>query len=354
MYVEGKAKIRKGKAFLNPRAKFLRDVSVAFVACNASRGSRILDATAGTGIRGIRYYLETKSKKVTMLDMNRSAFRSVVDNVLANKVKADVAFTSIQEFTNTTKGNFDFIDVDPFGGIGPYVYDIMKVVRDGTFLMLTSTDGAVLCGAHPSACMKIYGSVPMHNELCQEAGIRIMINFVAGIAAQFNFGVEVLLSIWDAHYLRVFLRLRHGSNAALSSLKKTGYLHYCRKCGFRSWETGFVAKEYKCSECGSGMETAGKLWLGNMYDKEEVKRLLSYLKEKQGSSKELELINDEYDVPFFYSIPVMTKRMRSMSVSPYKVVERLREKGYQATKTQFDPSGVKTNADIGKIKECIT
>ena len=353
MYTEGKARIKQGKAFLNPRAKFLRDISVAFISGKATKKTKILDATAATGIRGIRYYLETKAKHITMLDMNRSAFRSAVQNSAANKVKADIISTSLQEFANTTKERFDFIDVDPFGGIAPYVYDAMKISKDGTYLMLTSTDGAVLCGAHASACMKIYGAKPMHNELCQEAGIRIMIGFIAGIAAQFNYGIEVLLSVWDAHYMRVFLRLNHGSNAALAAVKSTGYLHYCRKCGFRRYENGFIPHVSPCKECGSPMDTAGRLWLGSLYQKNEKENLLKYSREDCEGISAIKTINEEYDVPFFYSIPTITKIMHLQSVSPNEVIGRLKEKGFEATRTQFDGSGVKTNADFRTLKKCI-
>ncbi|HUC38882.1 MAG TPA: methyltransferase [Candidatus Acidoferrum sp.] len=355
MYAEGKAKVASSGAFLNPKAKFLRDLSVAFIAGKATKKTKLLDATSGTGIRGIRYYMEAGGRDLTMLDINPSAYRAVKRNVAGNKVKAKVINTSIQEFANATKEKFDFIDVDPFGGIAPYVYDIMKISRDGTYLMLTSTDSAVLCGAQPEACMKIYGAKPMHNELCHEAGIRIMIGFVTGIAAQFNFGVDVKMAIWNAHYMRLFLRLEHGSSKAVASVKKMGYLHYCRNCLSRSWELSFVPKNAICKNCKSPMVTAGRMWLGRLYDKSETSSALRYFESNFDDDETalVRTINDEYDAPFFYSIPVMTKKMGIESVSPAKALEGLHKKGHIATKTQFDYSSIKTNADISTLEKCI-
>ena len=74
MYSEGKANIKHyDKAFLNPKGKLSRDISVAYVAVLADKGSTVLDATSATGIRGIRYIKEANIGKVTFLDINIDA-----------------------------------------------------------------------------------------------------------------------------------------------------------------------------------------------------------------------------------------------------------------------------------------
>ena len=159
MYVEGKARIKySDNAFLNPTAKFVRDLCVAFAGSIASKETSILDPTAATGIRGIRYYLETRSKDVTLLDINKKAAAIAKKNLAFNKVKARLLNKSIQEFANTTDERFDIIDLDPFGSIAPNLYDILKISKDGTYLTFSATDAAVLCGAHPKACLKIYAA----------------------------------------------------------------------------------------------------------------------------------------------------------------------------------------------------
>ncbi|MCL4389071.1 MAG: methyltransferase [Candidatus Marsarchaeota archaeon] len=356
MYVEGSARINPGGAFLNPKARFIRDVSVAFVASNAKAQSRILDATGGTGIRGIRYALESGVNDITILDINGAACTSIKKNTKANRVKAKVLNKSIQEFANCGGATYDFIDLDPFGGVSPYIYDIMKLAKDGTYLMLTATDTAVLCGAHRAACIRIYGSVPMHNELCHEAGIRILINYVATIAAQFNFGLEVKLSIFNAHYFRLFFRLAHGSSKALSTISQSGYLYYCQKCGNRSYEKGMLQKDVARRCCGSRMSASGRLWLGNLYDKEETKNILQYFNRRIKDEKEIsivETIDSEYDTPFFFSLPAVTKSMSLPAVSPKAIIAKLKEKGYAATPTQFDYSCIKTSATIKELMRCI-
>lgn len=330
---------------------------MAFVAARAKRNSSILDATAGTGIRGIRYYLESKAKNLTMLDMNGDAFAAAKKNAASNGVRATVLKKSIQEFTNTTDERFDFIDVDPFGGITPYVYDVMKVAKDGTYLMLTSTDTAVLCGAHAAACIRLYGSKPLHNELCHETGIRIMINYVVGVAAQFNFGVEAILSVYYAHYLRVVLRLSHGSAKASSSISNTGYIHYCNACGAWEAEKGIIPHQRACRICGAIMSMYGRIWLGQLYERKALAEIAgkgSGMGLGTAEERHIKTMLDEYDTPLFYSMPRMTKRMRIASVRPSDVIEGLKAKSHVATRTQFDDSGVKTNADADALIAAIT
>ena len=217
---EGKARLYTGdNVFYNPEMKTLRDVSVLFLKAISTKRKRVLDATAATGVRAIRYALEAGAKDVTLLDINARAARVAKKNVGFNHLKFEVLNLSIQEFANTHRGSFEIIDLDPFGSPSPDVYDIMKLCWDGTILMITATDTAVLCGAHEAACVKIYGSKPLHNEMCKEVGIRILLNYVSKMASQFNFGIAPLVSISDRHYMRIFIRLEYGATKAIGSVK---------------------------------------------------------------------------------------------------------------------------------------
>lgn len=357
MYEEGRARIKfTGDAFLNPVAKFSRDLSIAFVKERASKGSRLLDPTAATGIRGIRYMLESGIKDATLLDINKKAAAIAKKNVRFNKVKAKVIDASIQEFANTTKERFDFIDFDPFGGVSSNIFDLMKVAKDKSYMMVTATDTAVLCGAHEKACVRLYDAKPMHNELCQETGIRILIGYIARIAAQFSFGITPLISISYAHYMRVFLKLDTGSERALSSVKSLGYAYYCGKCGYRSVSASAFPKMQDCQLCGARLDISGKMWAGSINDKETIAGVSRILKRIDGVEpnylKFVDNLKSEPDVPLYYQVPKLTKKLSMPSISPYAVLEGLRKKGFAAGMTHFENSAIKTNAtveDINKI-----
>ncbi len=354
-YKEGRAKIQFNEdSFLNPKALFLRDMGVALVRMLGYSKSKILDPTAATGIRGIRYYLEAGAKEVTFLDINRKAYLIARKNVKANKVNGTVLNKSIQEFANTSRERFDVIDLDPFGSIAPDLFDIMKLCKDGTLLFLTATDTAVLCGAHEKACIKIYDAKPLHNELCREAGIRLLLGYAARTAAKFDFGIEAILSIEYKHYFRLALRLRRSAEDAVSSMGKLGFAEYCSKCGFINSEKGFAPTISSCPNCKNKLTIAGRMWLGSLYDKKYVKGLLGHLKGADTSDlKILGTVLEELDMPFYYSIPKITKKLNKASVSPYAVADALKKRGFAVSRTQFDFSGIKTDASIKDIVESI-
>lgn len=358
MYEEGKAVIKHNSgSFLNPVARASRDMSVAFVALNSYRNTRILDSTAATGIRGIRYYLETKAKDITLLDINKTAYVDMVKNLKANHVKATALQKSIQEFANTTTERFDIIDLDPFGSITPNLYDLFKVAKDQGYLMLTATDTAVLCGAQEAACRRIYDAKPMHNELCQEVGMRILAGYVAKTAAQFNYGIRVLLSVSYAHYMRLFIQLRFGAeHSAESSVRQMGYAYYCSKCGFHSCERSTFPKMAACPNCKSRLGIAGKLWAGNIYDNKVAREMLDYMIKNRLSKDGIKLlttISQESDIPLYYSVSKMTKKLKSPGVSPYRVIDALRAAGYTAQMTHFDSSSIRTDAPVAAVKKAL-
>ncbi|MDE1825761.1 MAG: methyltransferase [Candidatus Micrarchaeota archaeon] len=355
MISEGKARVEQGAAFYNPKMAGLRDLSVAFLRAMEIKRYSLLDSTAATGIRGIRYALESGAGNITMLDINKSAYLSAKANAKKNGVKATVLNTSIQEFCNTEDESFDVIDLDPFGSAAPYIYDLMKAAKDNTLLMATATDTAVLCGASPLACIKTYGSQPLHNELCHEVGTRILINFVSRIAAQFNFGIEVKIAIANLHYIRIFLVLHHGADKAVESIKQTGFGSFCSKCRAFGYSNGIAPKlDGRCANCKSETQLFGPLWLGSTYDHALIRKMKMLMPKNidRGTSKLVEIIDSELDIPFFYSIPKLTRRFGIGSVSKKKMIEKLGRK-YKVSETHFDTDGIKTDSQIGGVERAV-
>jgi tRNA (guanine26-N2/guanine27-N2)-dimethyltransferase len=353
---EGAAKIEVGDAFYNPKMRKLRDISVLFLRAldSGNADAKLLDATAATGIRAIRYAKEAGIGDVTMIDINPDAAEIAKRNAKSNRINAKVMNKSIQELSGTYDDAFDIIDVDPFGTPVPMIHDVLKVSKNGTILMITATDTATLCGAEGNACFRIYSSRPVHNELCHEAGIRILINYVAREAAQFNFGIEPLLSISDMHYMRIFLRLRGGSKEAVLSIKNSGFGAYCNKCHSFSYRKGIVASlDLKCGYCNSEMIGFGPLWLGQIQDRRTVENMM-----RLGSGYEADVcrligrISEELDSPFYYSIPKLTSYLKFTSVPLDGILEELK-KGHKASRTHFEENAIKTDAKISDVIKAI-
>ncbi len=355
-YVEGKASVSSAGSFLNPHARVSRDISVAYLAVELSKNSMLLDSTAASGIRGIRYVRESGLKNLVSIDMNADAYAAMKKNFAKNKIKAKTLNQSLQEYANTAKERFDFIDIDPFGGITPYIYDAMKISKGGTHLMVTATDTAVLCGASAKACIRLYGTKPIHNELSHEFGLRTMIGYVARTAAQFNAGIKVNMALSYMHYMRVFIELENGSEKALGSIETMGHLHYCNACHLWDIDRDFIAKRHGCGSCGKQMAVYGPAWMGMLNDKDKTKRMSDWISKHidfKESVKVAEMMASEPDAPFYYHIPTMTKQAGIGSVSPAAVVDTLRTMGFKASATHIHKSSVKTNAGFAEVKRAI-
>ena len=334
--------------FYNPKMKELRDISVMFVKACKHRKAKLLDSTTATGIRGIRYALEAGVKDLTMLDVNEEAAKSARRNAARNRLKAQVVNSSIREFTASCKEAFDIVDLDPFGSPAPYLYDLLRVCRDGTLLMVTATDTATLCGAEGHACERVYGSRPLHNELCHEAGIRILIGYIARTAAQLGFGIEPMLSISAMHYMRTFVSLKKGAKEAVDSVRKMGVGTYCWNCHAFSVAKGIAIKGDKCSYCKKEVQDFGPIWISSIHDKKALARTLKYASAYPDAAKLLKTISEEVEAPFFYSIPKITSYLGISSVPQDKILELLSKKE-EVSKTHFEDTGIKTAADIGTV-----
>lgn len=344
---EGKARVLLGEGvFYNEKMRKLRDISVLAVKAVAGKDCKLLDATAATGVRGIRYALECGIKDVTLLDINKTAFESLEKNVKANGVRAKAYNQSVQRFANDCEEAYDVIDLDPFGTPAPYVNDLLKVAKDSTLFMITATDTAVLCGAHANACIKQYAAKPLHNELCHESGVRILLAYVSRIAAGFNFGIRPLLSIADMHYMRIFITLERGAEKAVESVKQNGFVASCSKCRSFKHEKGFSYLPDTCDYCGGKMQRYGPMWLGNLHDKNVIKRMLDLASAYPDAAEMLGQLHEELDMPFFYSIPMLTKSLHANAISPKFFLEELKRRKFVATYTIFERSAIKTSATV--------
>ena len=355
-FTEHGIRIRQERGvFYNPKMEELRDISVIMAKASGISQPRILDSTCATGIRGIRYEKEVGAI-VDMLDINSGAASSASKNVAANKASAMVINKSIQEFANTTENKYEIIDLDPFGTPAPYIYDLMKIASKGAMLMVTATDGAVLCGAHQKACVKLYNSVPLHNELCHEAGIRILLSFISRMASQFNLGISPILSIYKIHYMRVFLYLRSGAQEASSSMSANGYVSYCTKCHAYYTNAGIVAiLDRLCPNCGGRLLHSGPIWVGAMDDKITINKALKAYGSEEYPEASIILHKklQELSVPFFYSIPRITQSAGISSVSPSLVIEELGRMGVRATKAMFEKDCIKSAGGIREVTAAI-
>ncbi|WP_010477737.1 tRNA (guanine(10)-N(2))-dimethyltransferase [Thermococcus zilligii] len=361
-FVPGAERIYDAPVFYNPVMAINRDISV--LAVDVLKPSRALDALSATGVRGLRYLLETSVGEVWMNDINEDAFHLMLRNVELNggKIVSSSSERAVFDVSGkravVNRGDanrlmaekfryFDFIDLDPFGAPVEFLDTALRAVKRRGFLGVTATDTGVLCGAYRNACMRKYLAVPIRGELCHEAGLRILIGLVARYAAKYDLGVKVLLAYYREHYFRVFLGLESGARKADESLSNIGYL-WQDKSG-RFW--------YSREFLPSAPNACGPLWLGALRDEDFMASLLKKSQEAVlASNKTLEflrLLSDELDVPFHYDTHAIAGRhgleVRKLAV----IMENLKKMGYRATRTHFSPTSIKTDAPFDAVLDAL-
>jgi tRNA (guanine26-N2/guanine27-N2)-dimethyltransferase len=359
----------KAPVFYNPVMELNRDIAVlAFQAYQrlVNREISICEPLTSSGIRGIRFAAEIHGvKKVVISDINEKAVKLAKHNVHLNGLQDRVTVkhkdaNCLLSCYGAPRRRFDVIDVDPFGSPVPYLDSAVRALRNRGFLAATATDLAPLCGVHAKACVRKYGGKPLRTEYCHELAVRLLAGCVATVAAKHDIGVRIVFSHSTDHYIRVYAQIGYGAKKADASIKSLGYLLHCFNCLHRETAKTLSVKFFeKCSECGSKMDYAGPLWLGKIFDTrfcelmaQESKR--TALRNSGKIAKLLTLAKDEAEAPAtYYVIDKISDKLALPMPSVSAVLQKLRDKGFQAFPTHFNSRGVRTDAPASTVQELL-
>ncbi|WP_099211558.1 tRNA (guanine(10)-N(2))-dimethyltransferase [Thermococcus henrietii] len=354
-------RIYDAPVFYNPVMALNRDISV--LVARALEPKRVLDALSATGIRGIRYALESPAEEVWLNDISDEAYSLMKRNVALNfegelYEEGDRSYLWGEKLIVINKGDanrlmaenfryFDLVDLDPFGSPMEFLDTALRSVKRKGVLAVTATDTGVLCGAYARACVKNYLARPIRGELCHEAGLRILIGTVVRYSAKYDLGVEVLLAYYRDHYFRAFLRFKSGAKKAEKSLAQLGYL-WQDEDGRSTYEKAFLPEKPKAF---------GPMWLGPLKDSEFMERLSKELETFKPAHKKtrsfVELLASELDVPFHYDTHALARRNGLEVRKVSEVIERLEKLGYRASRTHFSPTAVKTDAPFEVVLDVL-
>jgi tRNA (guanine26-N2/guanine27-N2)-dimethyltransferase len=360
----------KAPVFYNPVMELNRDIAVLALQAyqrTLNREISVCEPLAGCGVRGVRFAVEVEGvKNVVINDINVKAFQLASYNVQMNGLSKRVSVENedanfLLSGYGAPRKRFDATDIDPFGSPVPYLDSAIRALRNGGLLALTATDMAPLCGVHPKACVRKYGGKPLRTEYCHELAVRLLAGCVAMTAAKYDIGVSVVFSHSMNHYVRLYATIKHGAKKADENIKNMGYIHHCFKCFHREPAKGLLLTNGsgKCTECSSKMNVAGPLWLGKIFAGqfcELMEKEAKYRTFKRGEKirKILTFIKNEVEAPVTYYVLDRLCDALNLPVPPVrKVIDALRERGFQASLTHFNPKGVRSNASAIEMKELL-
>ncbi|MGC9106454.1 MAG: tRNA (guanine(26)-N(2))-dimethyltransferase [Thermoprotei archaeon] len=328
--------------FYNPKMKFNRDISVAFLKAFPVKSA--IDGMSATGVRALRYKIEAGVEEVIANDKSPLAVDLIKRNSELNNVKITVTNKDVNALLYEVKA--EFVDIDPFGTPSPFLLSALD--SSTKYLGVTATDLTALeCASRSSARRKYdltcYGRVSFSKEF----GLRALIARIARYAAVLEKAVRPMVSFYKEHYYRVFVEVVRGSGKSNESLRNLGYIYECPKCGYRT--KADCSCQPNCPVCGSRMNGGGPVWLDKLGESEAIDKVVRTIEDK-GEREFLRLILEEvkYSEPY-YNTDFLASIART---SPRKISDLLSCLG-DARRTHFDPKGFKTDQDFERVKDCV-
>jgi tRNA (guanine26-N2/guanine27-N2)-dimethyltransferase len=358
--------------FYNPDQELNRDLTVALLRAHhdrreSARQPSYLDATAATGIRGVR--AAAAGYDATLADRDPVAVeyceRNLAENDLAtgsDAADAGDAPTGRGEAVHRDANplmferRFDVVDLDPFGT--PMAFADAAVRSADELLCATATDTAPLCGAHFESGVRSYGAVPRNTEYHAEVGLRVLVSALVRVAARHDVALSPVVSFTESHYARTCLAVEAGARRADDALGELGYLHHCRSCLARSTERGLVAHPpAECPNCGAGVESAGPLWLGPLSGPEVLEAVRAAVTDDMGTAdrarERCRTLAGEarLGVPTHFDQHRLSELWGRPAAPMDDFLAALREGGHRAVRTHYGGTTFKTDAPVDRVRD---
>ncbi|MBQ2637474.1 MAG: tRNA (guanine(26)-N(2))-dimethyltransferase [Methanobrevibacter sp.] len=351
--------------FYNPHMELNRDLSILAIQVfqeEQEREINICDLFGGSGIRGIRYKNEIDGvETVCINDISETANYYERHNIKLNNLEDIEVFQhDASMFLRMKRGEFDVIDIDPFGTPSPFLDSAGYCARRNSLLCVTATDTSALCGTYKEPCIRKYNSKPYKSEYCHETGIRILAGFVALTLSKYGKFIEVKMSHSTEHYMRLYIEVKKGPKKTDESLKNIGYISHCKNCLHRQTSKGLASPiEEFCPVCGEKLIHAGPLWLGDIQNEEFIEKMIEQTEHKKiNTEKEaLKLLNScllEANAPAtFFDVHAICKSLKISAPKLDLIFDEIRKEGFVAIKTHYNPLGIKTDANIKDMQKIL-
>jgi tRNA (guanine26-N2/guanine27-N2)-dimethyltransferase len=317
-----------------------RDLAVAFARAWSAAGTPPRDGwdmLAATGVRGLRLLHESGAfRSMRFTEANPLA----AEVLRSNAARYGGAVVQEGDARSAPTGDFDYVDLDPYGSPLPFLDAALAAVRPDGVLAVTATDMMVLAGVQPGAAERLYGARAVRGRLSPEGGLRILLASVARRASERSRSVRPLLAYARDHYVRAYVQVRGAFPAPRADPVAV--------IDPATW-TGPVL--------GTGAPF-GPMWLGPLHDPDLLARLETPPDpaDRKGVTKFIARLRDEaaVDVPFYYEANALA---RSLALAEPPSLERiltaLRDAGHPSARAHGRPEAFRTTADRSTVHEIV-
>ena len=337
---------KKLEAFYNPLSAIGRDIAVELVSkFNIKEGADLL---CSTGIRGLRYLVESNLELMHFNDYNPKAIKYLLENIELNKEKLEnkQIFFSNLDARQLIDYRWEFLELDPYGSANPFLI-LIETIKGKGYLGVTFTDTGPLTGSKWKKAKIKYHVDLRKSSFYLEVGLRVLIKHIIEKGAELESALIPIYGHYNYHYYRAYFQKRKGSKRIEELIENIGYISWCPNCDYRE-----VGEKNECPICKKRMIKLGPLYLGEMW-KFELNKRDYFLKE---SNKTISRINEEKEIniPYYFDLHYLASKLK-ISVPPIeKVIEKLKEIGYNASRTHFNDKAIRTNAPYEELKKILT
>jgi tRNA (guanine26-N2/guanine27-N2)-dimethyltransferase len=352
---EGKAIFNTHNTFYRSEGKIARDLGVlaAAIAKKEQGKLRVLDLMTGSGVRALRYWLESDADWIGVNDGNpeiRETLETNLADFLAQQ-RGKITYQSAQQVLlecYTQKDYYDLVDVDAFGSPAALFSAIPLATKIDGLIYITNTDGRSLTGHNPEQSLADYGAYARSHPAAHEQSLRLIIAALQLECAKLGLGIVPIFSLFFGQSYRVMVQLK--ASKQLNSLNY-GFLGYCHACGeYQSVAWPKLGKAI-CATDGQFLTLTGPMWLGNLHSTNylEKMRVLAHQWEWSKVMKLLEIMQGEQDFPpYFYTFREIGSRGKLDVPKKPDLIQSLQNQGYQAAATHINPQALKTNASLAQ------
>ncbi|MDX1744828.1 MAG: tRNA (guanine(26)-N(2))-dimethyltransferase [Halobacteriales archaeon] len=339
--------------FFNPEMELNRDITIAVLRAFREREPRAetyLDATAASGIRGVRAAAD--GWKVTCCDVDPDATTLCRANLRGNDLTGRTRTRDANVELHSNR--YDVVDLDPFGSPAPFADAAVRGTN--RLLCVTATDTAPLCGAHFDAGVRRYEAVPRNTEYHPEMGVRILLSFLARTAARRDVGITPLLTHATRHYVRTYLAVDRSASSANAAIDALGFLIHCPECLYRDASEGLIHRPPPaCPNCeGENVLVAGPVWLAAVHDSAVIEAARTALDTTMGSADRahrlLRTLAEELETPTHYDQHTLCKRWSRSATAMDEFLDALRTAGFGASRAHYSGTAFKTDASVSEIR----
>ncbi len=313
----------KTAGFYNMDQKLNRDITISFL--RTVKPKIALDAFGGTGVRGLRINKEAGMKTV-ISEINKKSYEYINNNRELNNSSVEIYNKTFQAILNDYL--FDYIDIDPYGSVLPYIDDAMSNVRNRGYIGVTATDLTSLTGSMPAKTFRRYRASVINDIYRHESGVRLLIGEIVQRAAALDKAAIPMVSLWHSHYYRIIFQIVSSSNKADMQLGKIGV--FDRHTGLSS--------QYPSSR-------EGPLWLGDLNS--DIVNNLDYIENPDKlflSTMERIRTND---LSLYFADIADFARIAETNTKPVEAsMEKLRDNGITCGRSQFSNTGIKVSSTI--------